>query len=171
MVTVILMGKADAGDAEELYGILSPYGAVLIKNNEILESPDPKLLLIQCDQPVKMQLQSGILVAFGKIPSEKSLKIPSGFLGIASSEDPESLTVFKKSKIPTLTFGMSNEDSLVLSGVRDRSASVCLQRGLITLKGRKIEPREYPAKLEASVTLKNLLIAYGILLLADIDPI
>lgn len=171
MVTVILMGKADAGDSEELHGILSPYGTMFIKDNEILGSPDSKLLLMQCDRPVKTELQSGILVAFGKIPSEKNLKIPSGFLGLASSKDPESLAIFKKAKIPTLTFGMSNEDSLVLSGVRDHSASVCLQRGLVTLKGRKIEPREYPAKLETSVSLKNLLIAYGILLLADIDPI
>lgn len=171
MVTVILFGKADDNDVEGILSVLSPYNIMTVKNGEIVGQKNPKLLLIFCEKLPKIKIQSGILAAVGNFSEQGNFRIPKCFRGLVGSEEAESLAFFKKLKIPTLTFGMSNEDSLVLSGVRDHSASVCLQRGLVTLNGRRIEPREYPSKIESTISYKSLLIAYGILLLADIEPI
>jgi len=171
MTTVILYGLTGGFVAEDIKRILSHYGLIYVCGSRIQEeNSKPKYLIIEYTTTANIDTSDGIIVMTGEISSSSHLIIPQGYKGIVYSSDIGALELLKRNQVTTITCGMSSTDTLMLSSIGEDTASVCLQRKIITLSGKEIEPREYPVKLKERITDYALLAAFGILLLTDTEP-
>ena len=69
-----------------------------------------------------------------------------------------------------VTCGTADDDTLSVSSVGEHKAAVSLQRRLITLSGRKIEPCEIPIKSKNISNLRVFEAVTALLLLSDVPP-
>lgn len=171
MTTIILYGLTGGFVAEDIKRVLSNYGMISVCGSNIKENKgESDFLIIEYTTKANINTSSGIIVMTGEISSASQLKLPQDFKGIVYSGDVGALELLMDNGIETITCGMANTDTLMLSSVGDDTASVCLQRKIETLSGKEIEPREYPIKLKERITDYALLAAFGILLLTDTEP-
>ncbi len=172
MTTIILYGLTGGFVAEDIKRVLSNYGMISVCGSTIREKRgESDFLIIEYTSKANINTTTGIIVMTGEISSASQLKLPQDYKGIVYSGDIGALELLKQNNIETITCGMSNTDTLMLSSVGEDTASVCLQRRIETLNGKEIEPREYPVKLKERITDYALLAAFGILLLTDTEPI
>ena len=170
MTTVILYGLTGGYVAEDIKRVLANYGLIAVCGNHISEEKEePKFLIIEYTTNANIETNSGIIVMTGDISKSFHLKIPEGYKGIVYSSEIGALELLRDNNVTTITCGMSNTDTLMLSSISENTASVCLQRKIITLSGREVEPREFPIKLIDRITDYALLAAFGILLLTDTE--
>lgn len=73
---------------------------------------------------------------------EKSLKLPKGVIGVVCSNNPEAVMCLKKCGVKMVTCGMSCLDTVTLSSSVPQQ-KVYLQRNLITLRGKILNPAEF----------------------------
>lgn len=171
MITVVLYGITGGRVADEIKRILSHYGIISVRGTNIEEvKKEPEFLIIECTTSANINAQKGIIVMTGETSESFQLKLPQTYKGIVFSNDTLALKKLSDNKITTVTCGMSNKDTMVLSSVTDNTASVCLQRKIITLSGNEVEPCEFPVKLKTPITDYALLASFAILLLSDIKP-
>ncbi len=171
MTTVVLFGITGGYIADEIKRVLEHYGIIAISGSNIYEvEPEPKFLLVECSTRAKIDAGSGIIVMIGEIADSCRLAIPNEYKGVVYSSDKGALKILMNNNIQTIVCGMSEESTLILSSIGENTASVCLQRRIITLGGNTVEPAEYPVKLKNKITDYALLAAFAILLLSDIEP-
>ena len=171
MITVVLYGITGGRVADEIKRILSHYGIISVRGTNIEEiKENAEFLLIECNTSANINSEKGIIVMTGEISESFQLKLPRTYKGIVFSSDRIALKKLMENKITTVSCGMSNKDTMVLSSVTDDTASVCLQRKIITINGNEVEPCEFPVKLKTPITDYALLAAFAILLLSDIKP-
>lgn len=172
MNNVILFGITGGYVADEIKRILSYYGVVSVCGTSVdVLSSNPNFLLLEYSNKINLKGGTGIAVLIGDISENSVLEIPDNYIGIVYSGDSTALQLLQKNNITTITCGMSNLDTIILSSAKERTASVCVQREIITLSGKIIEVGEYPIRLKNKITDYALLAAIGILLLCDIEPI
>ncbi len=171
MTTVVLFGITGGYVADEIKRVLSHYGIIAVNGTSICQMGNkPRFLLAECSARAKIETDSGIIVMIGEIAESCKLSVPKGYRGIAYQSDTAALRVLMKNGIETVVCGMGEENSLMLSSIGENTASVCLQRKIVTLGGNTVEPCEFPVRLKNKITDYALLAAFGILLLSDTEP-
>ncbi len=171
MNTVVLFGITGGYIAEEIKRILAHYGMVAICGTRIENSFDsPYFLVVEYSTRVNIARGNGVVVLIGEIGDNCIFDIPNSYKGVVFSGDKKGLQLLQKRGITTLSCGMSQSDTLILSSISENTASICLQRKIITITGDVIEPREFPIKLKNKISDYALLAAIGILLLYGIEP-
>lgn len=171
MNLVVLFGVTGGYIAEEIKRVLSHYGIISICGTSIEgKVTEPLFLVTEYSTRVNVARANGVVVLLGEIVDNCVLDVPNSFKGIVYSGDKNGLRLLQNTGITTLTCGMSERDTLILSSITENTASVCLQRKIITINGNVIEPREYPIRLKNKITDYALLAAIGILLLYGIEP-
>lgn len=172
MNNVVLFGITGGYVADEIKRILSYYGIVAVCGTSVdVTSGKPNFLVLEFSTRINLKGGKGVVVLIGQISENSILETPDNYIGIVYSSDGAALNLLQKNNITTITCGMSSLDTLILSSIGERTASVCVQRKIITLSGRIIEPSEYPLHLKNKITDYALLAAFGILLLCDIEPL
>lgn len=171
MTTIVLFGKGNKKITQEIYRMLSIYGVTMIgKSDVIANSKNPRFQLIEYDSKAKVKLEDGIVVFIGNILKNSKLQIEGNFKGIVFSSDKSALQLMKKANITAITCGMAEEDTLILSSIKEDSVFVCLNRKITTLNGNIIEPQEHKINIHSPVTDYALLATAAILLSSDLDP-
>lgn len=172
MNNIVLFGITGGYVADEIKRILSYYGVAAVCGTSVdVRASNPKFLSLEYSTRVNLKGGKGAVVLIGEISENSILEIPDNYKGIVYSGDNGALNLLQKNNITTITCGMSNKDTLILSSIGERTASVCVQRKIITLNGKIIEVGEYPVRLKNKITDYALLAAFGILLLCDIEPL
>lgn len=172
MNNIILFGITGGYVADEIKRILGYYGIVSVCGSSVdVMSSNPNFLTFEYSKTASIKGGKGVVVLIGEISSNSVLEIPENYKGIVYSKDEQALKLLQKNNITTITCGMSNRDTLILSSIGERTASVCVQRKIITLSGRVIEAGEYLVHLKNKITDYAILAAFGILLLCDIEPL
>lgn len=69
-----------------------------------------------------------------------------------------------------VSYGLSSRDTLTLSSREGSQLWAALQRELVTVEGRVVEPQEFPLELEENAPPMSALAAAGALLLLGIPP-
>jgi len=69
-----------------------------------------------------------------------------------------------------VSYGPSPRDTLTLSSREGAHLWAALQRELVTVDGRVVEPQEFPLELEENATSMSALAAAGALLLLGVPP-
>ncbi len=82
------------------------------------------------------------IIVIDGAPSENTT-VPTGTVGIVSSDNKRGLECLMRSGVRTVTCGMSRRDTVTLSS-SFTDVTVCLQRRLPSMTGEILEPAEYP---------------------------
>ena len=98
------------------------------------------------------------------------LAAPAAKLAVPLSCDAKVMCMLRDTGCTVVTCGTADDDTLSVSSVGEHKAAVSLQRRLITLSGRKIEPCEIPIKSKNISSLRIFEAATALLLLADVPP-
>lgn len=171
MITVVLYGITGGYVSQEIKNMLSEYGVVSVCGTNVEQyGKNAEYLIVECAMRAKIKTDGGIIVMIGEISDSCVLKIPQNFLGVVYSSDVGALKLLMDKKIKTVTCGMSNKDTIILSSVKENTASVCLQRKITSIGGKIIEPSEFPFKSEHKITDYALMASYAILLLSGNIP-
>ena len=75
-----------------------------------------------------------------------------------------------KQAASAVSYGPSPRDTLTLSSREGDHLWAALQRELVTVDGRVVEPQEFPLELEENTTSMSALAAAGALLLLGVPP-
>lgn len=98
------------------------------------------------------------------------LAAPAAKLAVTLSCDAKVMCMLRDTGCTVVTCGTADDDTLSVSSVGEHKAAVSLQRRLITLSGRKIEPCEIPIKSKNISSLRIFEAATALLLLSDVPP-
>ena len=95
---------------------------------------------------------------------------PAAKLAVTLSCDAKVMCMLRDTGCTVVTCGTADDDTLSVSSVGEHKAAVSLQRRLITLSGRKIEPCEIPIKSKNISNLRVFEAVTALLLLSDVPP-
>ena len=98
------------------------------------------------------------------------LAAPAAKLAVTLSCDAKVMCMLRDTGCTVVTCGMADDDTLSVSSVGEHKAALSLQRRLITLSGRKIEPCEIPIKSKNISNLRVFEAVTALLLLSDVPP-
>ncbi|MBQ1283910.1 MAG: hypothetical protein IIY18_02795 [Clostridia bacterium] len=98
------------------------------------------------------------------------LAAPAAKLAVTLSCDAKVMCMLRDTGCTVITCGTADDDTLSVSSVGEHKAAVSLQRRLITLSGRKIEPCEIPIKSKNISNLRVFEAVTALLLLSDVPP-
>ena len=98
------------------------------------------------------------------------LAAPAAKLAVTLSCDAKVMCMLRDTGCTVVTCGTADDDTLSVSSVGEHKAALSLQRRLITLSGRKIEPCEIPIKSKNISNLRVFEAATALLLLSDVPP-
>lgn len=98
------------------------------------------------------------------------LAAPAAKLAVTLSCDAKVMGMLRDTGCTVITCGTADDDTLSVSSVGEHKAAVSLQRRLITLSGRKIEPCEIPIKSKNTSNLRVFEAVTALLLLSDVPP-
>ena len=69
-----------------------------------------------------------------------------------------------------VSFGLSPKDTLTLSSLGEETVHLALQREIITLTGRRLDPQEFPLARKGQSALCPILACVGVQLLLGVEP-
>ena len=95
---------------------------------------------------------------------------PAAKLAVTLSCDAKVMCMLRDTGCTVVTCGTADDDTLSVSSVGEHKAALSLQRRLITLSGRKIEPCEIPIKSKNTSNLRVFEAVTALLLLSDVPP-
>ena len=98
------------------------------------------------------------------------LAAPAAKLAVTLSCDAKVMGMLRDTGCTVVTCGTADDDTLSVSSVGEHKAALSLQRRLITLSGRKIEPCEIPIKSKNISNLRIFEAVTALLLLSDVPP-
>lgn len=98
------------------------------------------------------------------------LAAPAAKLAVTLSCDAKVMCMLRDTGCTVVTCGTADDDTLSVSSVGEHKAALSLQRRLITLSGRKIEPCEIPIKSKNISNLRVFEAVTALLLLSDVPP-
>ena len=98
------------------------------------------------------------------------LAAPAAKHAVTLSCDAKVMCMLRDTGCTVVTCGTADDDTLSVSSVGEHKAAVSLQRRLITLSGRKIEPCEIPIKSKNISTLRGFEAVTALLRLSDVPP-
>lgn len=98
------------------------------------------------------------------------LAAPAAKLAVTLSCDAKVMCMLRDTGCTVVTCGTADDDTLSVSSVGEHKAALSLQRRLITLSGRKIEPCEIPIKSKNTSNLRVFEAVTALLLLSDVPP-
>ena len=98
------------------------------------------------------------------------LAAPAAKLAVTLSCDAKVMGMLRDTGCTVITCGTADDDTLSVSSVGEHKAALSLQRRLITLSGRKIEPCEIPIKSKNTSNLRVFEAVTALLLLSDVPP-
>lgn len=88
---------------------------------------------------------------------------------VVDSSDPAALDWVCRQKLPAITCGFHNRDTLTLSSITPDAAVICLLRALQTTDGRVIEPMEFPVSLDGRPAVYPILACSAVMLLYGME--
>lgn len=173
MTTIMLCGKkSDASFAEALLPALALYGGVQYYNGERLAlfGMEPvRFLVYDCEKIPKVELEKGILLFKNSFDSDGQAHIPSKFICVLEPKNTHAAEMLQGSDVAAVTCGTSQKDTISIAGLQEGSAVLSVQRSLITLEDKVLEPHDFAVSLQSEIGPHRILAVCAVLLLTGID--
>ena len=174
MNTVILYGsEKDTQVTNTLLGAITAIGksALHVTYKAIAMVPpkaqSPDFLIIdQSDVPYVQTGRGVVVFRQGLSFFQNGFNIPENYFAVVDPENEEAVKMLRKSCMQTVTCGLSQKDTVTFSSIEQDSAVVSLQRGILRLDGKSIEPVEVPVRFGGSHAQYAVLSAVAVLLLS-----
>lgn len=132
---VLLLGNGAGRESTEIYGIVE-------EKKKRQNMGDLFTVIASCELP-KVDKKRGVVIITDNSISLKNRIIPSGFVGICEDKNEKAIEIFESSKIPVITCGMGNKNTVTATSISNGGMLIAAQRAFSDIKGRIIEPFEY----------------------------
>lgn len=173
MTDIIICGKkTDTSFADALLPALALYGGVRYYNGERLASfgVEPvRFLVIDCEKLPAAEMEKGILLFKNSFDSAGQAHIPPKFLCVLEPQNIHAAAMLQGVDMAAVTCGTNQRDTISIAGLQDGSAVISLQRSLMTLDERILEPHDFTVSLQSEIGPHRILVACAVLLLAGVD--
>ena len=166
---VVLFSNRKNNIEKEIIKILTKYGANYI-SDKIITKNKSTFTIISEYKATTLNLNKGIAVFLDDTERFSSQKFPEGFIGICEDTNIKALDIFKNSKIPVITCGMSNKNTVTVTSLSSNFLISSIQRSICNCFGEETEPAEYKIKLTNKYLPISVMFCTSILLLNGIIP-
>ena len=172
MTNVLLCGDpSDTSISEALVPVLAACGGLCKcgRNQVSNYGESPRFFLYECDEIPKIEVEKGILVLKNRLEGTAPAPVPNHFICVIASGNAQAAQLLCGSRAAVITCGTGPTDTLSLAGIDASSACVSLQRNLVDLNGRIIEPHDFSVRLSMQRTPEQILAVSAVLLLSGVD--
>ena len=172
METILLCGKS-GGDTltETLVSTLQQYGKVLYAGEQKLQHEDPgspDFFVREQESLPELHMETGVLVFKTGVRLKHSIQIPEGVRCVLNSRNHQTAELLGKMKISAAACGR-RPTCWVISSLDYGSAVLSLQRSVLTLGGKLLEPHDFQVQVEGNAGPAQILTVSMILLLLGLD--
>ena len=153
-------------DALPLYG-----GVCFVSPENVSESgASAEFLLCECPSVPRIGFSRGILLLKnGLRPQQQPVLVPEGFCCVLESQNRSGADLLKGSGAVVVACGTGTKDTLSIAGLESAGATISLQRNLVTLNGRMLEPHDFNVTFSVPRSPYQTLLVSAALLLAGVD--
>jgi hypothetical protein len=172
MTDILLCGAAaDMSFAEALIPALKHCGGLCYAGRDAVEDcvGSAEYFLYECTAVPKIGIEKGILLFKEHLGETTPARVPPGFICVIGSKNEQAAELLHGVSAAVVTYGTGPKDTLSLAGLDASEASVSLQRNLLTLNGKLLEPHDFSVKLTRQRTPEQVLAVSAVLLLAGVD--
>nr|WP_319488015.1 hypothetical protein [uncultured Caproiciproducens sp.] len=173
MTNIILCGKStDTSISCALLPALERYGGVQYcsaENLVRLGNDKIEFLLYDCEKLPYIELDGGIILFKNSFHSSEKNLIPEGFLSILEMKNSSAAEMLNGTGTAAITCGTSSKDTLSIAGLDEMSAALSLQRSVMTIGGKMLEPHDFTVRLLSKLSPTRILAVCAVLLLSGID--
>lgn len=173
MINIILCGKSsDTSFSNALLPVLERYGGVQYLGGKRLVrfgGDSPKFFLYDSEQVPQIEIPNGILLFKNSYNVSESVNIPPDFSCVLETKNLNAAAVLKGQNITVITCGTSAKDTISIAGLDETNATLSLQRSIITVDGRILEPHDFTVRLNSKIGPHRILAVCATLLLSGID--
>ena len=166
---ITIFSKPRCKESKEIAEILKKHGASVITESAVFSGIGDFSVFFR-SKPIKISGDKNIILIADNSDYLTKIKLPKKTIGICESKAQKSLKAFEKSKIQTITCGLNLKSTVTLSSINENSMLVCLQRSLISLYGKTIEPADFKIILTQNYQPFSVMSACILLLLLEIKP-
>ena len=173
MTNIFLCGKSnDNSISYALLSALQKYGGVQYCSSDRavrLGNQKLKFLIYDCENLPNIELEKGIILFKNSFTFTKKSFIPNTFLCVLEMKNTHALKMLEGTGKVAITYGTSAKDTLSFAGLNDTNAIVSLQRNVITLDGKMLEPHDFTINLLSDSSPSRILAVCAVLLLSGQD--
>ncbi|MBE6821501.1 MAG: hypothetical protein E7518_00090 [Ruminococcaceae bacterium] len=173
MIPIILCGKSnDTAILDALVPALSEYGNVLCFGPQKLTGNADKeadFIVFDCEKLPSIDLKTGILLFKNSFEAQGPLQVPDGFSCILDSQNLHAAAALRGSCAAAITCGTSSKDTISIAALDETSASLSLQRSILTISGTVLEPHDFTVSLRPSLGPHRVLAVCAVLLVCGIE--
>ena len=173
MISIILCGKmSDTSISEALLPVLARYGGVQYYSSQNLVQyggDNVQFLVYDCEKIPNVELKKGILLFKNSFDSTGQIHVPGGFFCVLEAQNVHAASLLRGSDVFAVTCGTSPKDTISIAALEEESAALSLQRNLITLEEKTLEPHDFTIQLSAPLGPHRILAVSAILLISGID--
>lgn len=172
MINIFICGH-NAGNCNiHFYNILNKYGGIEVfsKNRIYSTCCNPKFIIYENKTVPRINTANSIIIFKNNFYVNKNSSIKS-CIPILDSQNTNAVQFLKNNFSIAITCGLSLRDTLCPSSINFPNNIISLQRDILTISGKVIEPHDFKVTLKKSMPMFNILSLCGILLLSDIPSV
>ncbi len=173
METILLLGNAnDHALRNTLLPALERYGGALYAGERQIfrmTSEQPAYFVYDCERLPELQIDRGVLLFKGSCMAKERLRVPEGVRCVADSGNRSAMRLLQEAGAPAITCGTSARDTLSAASLEYGRAVLSLQRSIVTLGGKLLEPHDFGVGVAGGSLSREILPVSLVLLLSGID--
>lgn len=166
---VILFSNRKNKTEKEIIEILTACGADFISDKAVTASGG-YFTVCSLYKTAKLNIKKGTVLILDDTDKFKDIKFESGLIGICEETNKTALEIFSENRIPVITCGNNQKNTLTISSFSEDSIIISLQRSVKTIFGYKIYQGDYNVKIEKNYSKNSILLSFAILLFNGIIP-
>lgn len=142
MIAIEAVGN-DKKIETELTDFFFEQGAVIIKDDIILQSGTKYLISFASKLKLKTKAKTSLLLYYSNQTPPKSILKDTNYIGICESGNTHALSFFMQNRIQALTYGLATSDTITFSSITDEHSQISLQREVKNINNNIIGPFEF----------------------------
>lgn len=139
---IIIPTQRNSKYENEIVEILKKYGVNYYCDNHIYEGSE-NITCISIYKPTKIFAKNAVVIFTEKTTRFITQELPISAIGICEENNKIALSCFKKNRNAVLTCGINNKNTVTISSITDKNVMITLQRSVIDLNGKCLEPMEF----------------------------
>ena len=168
IAVLVAAGEDDKDFFSELSRILSRHFATARAYGQKFKAADERPALILCDLKSFQAIDVDKVIVVCKKPHPITVNFEGAPFAIAvvDSSDDGLLKHISNTRLPAITCGLRSRDTITLSSMATDSVVIDLRRSISCLNGVRVEPAEFPLRLEHPLDSFLLMTVAAILILS-----
>ena len=172
MINVFLCGNNNTALNKNFHNILDKYGGIELfsRNNVYSTCSNPRFIIYENKVVPNVKSKNGIVIFNNQFYTNENSYIKN-CIPILNSQNLNAVRFLKNSFSIAITCGLSLRDTLCPSSIDFPNNIITLQRDILSISGKVIEPHDFRVTLSKPISMFDILSLCGVLLLSDIPSL